>query len=114
MTEDNPLAYTTNTKAFTLVEAGACVVLTIGLVIAKLTGWLAISWSLVATPILFVGAMMYLYGFLRNAIHEAIRLADADAYLDEQNIALIKNRADRTLTPMRVADALDIAGGEQA
>jgi hypothetical protein len=108
MTEENTPTYSRNTRAFTFKEAGLVVALTVVLIVAKLLGWLAISWTLTAIPLLFVGAMMYLYSFLRNAIHEAIRLADADAYLDDQNIARINEMSKRTLTPTRLADAMKV------
>lgn len=73
----------------------------------KLTGVLATTWLVVAAPLLVIAGLFLLHRCIRNASHEAIRLADADDALDQMVMQNVGHNAKRTLTPMLFGKHLD-------
>lgn len=103
------LPYAENPGSVTITEA---VVLTLASAAMTGTNWFGIthiSPFIVVTPVVALVAIMILYRTVRNATHEAIRLADADAALDDHVMEMTQRAAKRTLTPMTLAASLEDA-----
>ncbi len=99
MPDFNDLPYTENggfaPKSFRLlafVAAG-------GMALGKVTGYLTIDWIDAVVPLAVIGALYLLHHAVRAAVHEATRMADADAALDDVAVEQTARAARSTLTP---------------
>lgn len=94
-----PYQYASNPRAGTatsfFIWFGASIVMA-GLTLFGVT---TIPWAIVALPAAIMSLRIWLYSMLRNAVHEALRLADADYELDGIVETQIEEQNKRGLTP---------------
>lgn len=92
MTPDLPYPYSINTQSGGSVMRATVIVFTVALGVLAYLAYVP-AWS-VAVPAVLLGLRVFLYSLIRNATHEAFRMADADAHLDgivEDQIARAKS-----------------------
>lgn len=98
--------YFNNTKAMPRRDAlflvGASVVMLAG----KLLGYLPVDWAIVFAPAGFVLVASFLFGLIRNAVHEGERLFYNDMLLDEQAAEAVRRAEEAHLTPDKLVAKL--------
>lgn len=111
MIDPETLPYTVNPRSLEYPSRYVLVAATVIMGGIKLAGYAnSLSWGFVFAPVLTLAAMMLAYNLIRNAVHEGVRLADADDYLDRQVITSMERDRIMKLTPERLSAAMGEMG----
>lgn len=94
-----PYEYADNPRAGTITIVALYIVASLVMLTLKLTLLPWISWLTVALPVILLAARTWLYSLIRNATHEALRAADADANLDSIVESQMAEKRRLGLTP---------------
>lgn len=99
--------YFNNTKAMPQRDALALVGVAVVAAGLKLYGLIPdISWLWILAPVAFVLAMSIAFGLIRNAVHEALRLAENDSFLDAKAQDAARRAEEVHLTPAKLSRKL--------
>lgn len=112
MTPDDlnlPFEYSTHSRA----GGRALIALTVGITLCLIAAhvFAGLAWTIVSVPSILLFFRAYFFSLIRNATHEAMRMASLDAQLDgivrEQTKKIVEHKATRTFTPARMAEAME-------
>lgn len=94
-----PYEYSNNNQSFGMVAAIACTLATAALVATSYFHLYPIpSWT-IFVPLGLLAIRVFFYTLIRNAVHEATRMADTDSRLDDIVIDHIETKKRFGLTP---------------
>jgi hypothetical protein len=101
------LPYAENPGSVTVTEAVVLTLASAAMTASNFFGYTKINPVVAVAPFVLLIVIMIAYRTIRNATHEALRLAASDAALDEHVLEQSRSAASRTLTPMVLRAQMD-------